>query len=561
MKKFFGLMLAMALLLMPALGVFASGQTGTGTTGTTTLIRTDDPNNFNAVGTWPAVKQKAAFTMLVDMDGAKVNRANDMVVVQDFEQKTNIQAQINNFPYATALERKNIMVATGDYPDVIAGWIVTGNDVMTWANEGLIIPLETLIEQYTVNIKTALSLTGVRQSMTLPDGHIYSPPYPYQEPLVTYSPWINRLWLEQLGLQMPTTTDELKQVLIAFRDRIPAVNGQKIIPFAAEPNNFSVGELAGWFGVNASRRGANAGGFAIINGQIQSTLTSNEYKAAIKFFADLYKEGLVDPELFTQEVAMYTAKNNLKLYGVMYDYGPLAWKQQERPAGWTQGDIETDFDPMPVLKAPGVTNPVWRRNCYGITLFRNQFVITDKAKNPITILRWLDYVYSQDASPATDRGPLGVKWEKVGDRTYREIFKAIGQNGWTQADEDKYAWGNVFPPPLPRFHRNNPGLPENLRTEVLPPVGLRPGYDYQGVRDALYEPYLDERIPDLWLSQDVAKRRADIQTAISSYVDQKEAEWVSGQANIDAEWDAYIAQLNRLGLQELTAIIRNAAKL
>ena len=59
MKKFFGLMLAMALLLMPALGVFASGQAGTGG-GTTTLIRTDDPNNFNPVGTWPAVKQKAA---------------------------------------------------------------------------------------------------------------------------------------------------------------------------------------------------------------------------------------------------------------------------------------------------------------------------------------------------------------------------------------------------------------------------------------------------------------------------------------------------------------------
>ncbi|MDR2417712.1 MAG: hypothetical protein LBD79_01495, partial [Treponema sp.] len=153
MKKFFGLMLAMALLLMPALGVFASGQTGTGTTGTSTLIRTDDPNNFNAVGTWPAVKQKAAFSMIVDLDGSNINNANDMIIVQEFEQKTNIQAQMNNFPYATGLERKNIMIATGDYPDVIAGWLVSANDVMTWANEGIIIPLEDLIDQYTVNIK------------------------------------------------------------------------------------------------------------------------------------------------------------------------------------------------------------------------------------------------------------------------------------------------------------------------------------------------------------------------------------------------------------------------
>jgi putative aldouronate transport system substrate-binding protein len=552
-------LLAATLLLMPALGLFANGQTAT--TGTTTLSRTDDPNNFNAVGTWPAVKQKSAFTMLIDVDGSKISNANDMVTVQDFEQKTNIQAQISNFPYATATERKNIMIATDDYPDVLAGWIVTGNEVMTWANEGLIIPLEKLIDQYTVNIKAALNLPGVRQSMTLPDGHIYSPPYPIGEPLVTYNPWINRVWLQQLGLKTPTTTEELKQVLIAFRDRIPAVNGQKIIPFTAEPDNFSVGDITGWFGVNAARRGANAGGFAIINGQIQSTIIKDEYKNAIKYFADLYKEGLVDPELFTQEKAMYTAKSNLKLYGVMFDYGPVAWLPQERPAGWVQGMIDSDYDPLPVLKGPGVTKPVWRRNGYGVTLFRNQFVITDKAKNPITILRWLDYIYSEQASPETDRGPIGTRFEKIGERTYREIDKKVGVNGWTQEMDDKSAWGNVFPAPMPKFHRNNPSLPDNLRTVILPPVGLDPGYDYHAIKDKLYEPYLDERIPDLWLSPDVARRVTDIQTAINNYVDQKEAEWVSGQANVDAEWSAYLTQLDRLGLQELLTIKRNAAKL
>jgi putative aldouronate transport system substrate-binding protein len=397
--------------------------------------------------------------------------------------------------------------------------------------------------------------------MTLPDGHIYSPPYPIGEPLVTYNPWITRVWLQQLGLKTPTTTEELKQVLIAFRDRIPAVNGQKIIPLTAEPDNFSIGDFAGWFGINASRRGSNAGGFAIINGQIQSTLGSEQYKNAIKYFADLYTEGLIDPELFTQEKAMYTAKGNLKLYGVMYDYGPVAWAAAERPANWVQGMIDSDYDPLPVLKAPGVTTPVWRRNGYGVTLFRNQFVITDKAKNPITILRWLDYVYSEQAALETDRGPVGIKFEKIGDRTYREIDRRVGVNGWTQEQDDKYSWGNVFPPPLPKFHRNNTGIPQNQRTEILPPVGLNPGYDYHAIKDKLYEPYLDERIPDLWLSADVAKRVADIQTAISSYVDQKEAEWVSGQANVDAEWSAYLTQLDRLGLQELLTLKRAAAKL
>jgi hypothetical protein len=41
---------------------------------------------------------------------------------------------------------------------------------------------------------------------------------------------------------------------------------------------------------------------------------------------------------------------------------------------------------------------------------------------------------------------------------------------------------------------------------------------------------------------------------------QKQAEWVSGQADIDREWDTYVAQLNRLGLPELLQLKRGAVR-
>jgi putative aldouronate transport system substrate-binding protein len=68
-------------------------------------------------------------------------------------------------------------------------------------------------------------------------------------------------------------------------------------------------------------------------------------------------------------------------------------------------------------------------------------------------------------------------------------------------------------------------------------------------------------MPQLWMTEANAKRAADIQTAVSDYVRQKQAEWVTGQADIDREWDAYLAQLNRLGLPELLTLKRSAAKL
>jgi putative aldouronate transport system substrate-binding protein len=459
------------------------------------------------------------------------------------------------FPYATAVERKNILMATGDYPDVIGGWILSDNDVMTMAREGTIIPLEGLIDQYAPNIKKALDIPGVRQNMTQPDGHIYSPPYPIEEPLVTFNPWINQAWLDQLGLKMPATTEEFKQVLIAFRDRIPNVNGQKIIPFSGDPNNLGLGTLAGWFGVNAANAGVNAGYFSIINGQVENAATRPEYKEFIKYFADLYKEGLIDPELFTQDNATWKAKGKLGLYGVSFAYGSGDFAPELRTPNTTPWLLNTTFSPLPVLKGPNVSKPVYRRNGFGVTLFRTQMVITDKAKDPIAIIRWLDHVYDEQVSLETGRGPIGLKFEKVSDHVYREINRIVGQDGWTQADSDKYDWGKIWAQSAPKFQR------VKAEVQVLPPAGRDADFDELTPRDKLYEPYLEEKpMPQLWLSAADATRTADLQTAITDYVKQKQAQWISGQANVDAEWDAYIAQLNRLGLQELLTIKRNAIK-
>jgi putative aldouronate transport system substrate-binding protein len=117
-------------------------------------------------------------------------------------------------------------------------------------------------------------------------------------------------------------------------------------------------------------------------------------------------------------------------------------------------------------------------------------------------------------------------------------------------------WGGYSVPQLPKFRRPAPEWQEQRRP------GWENEYRELDVRDALYKPYLEKTVmPQLWLTEANAKRAADIQTAVSEYVKQKQAEWVSGQANIDAEWDAYITQLNRLGLQELLALKRGAAKL
>jgi putative aldouronate transport system substrate-binding protein len=493
------------------------------------------------------------FTLLVDADRAY---ADDFYVLYDvIAKEIGVQVQIMNYPYQAAVEQKNILLNTGNYPDAMGGWIVVDNDIMTLSADGTIIPLENYIAN-TTNMKEALAQPGVRQSMTLPDGHIYSPPYIVGEPLVSFSPWINQAWLDQLGLKLPTTTDEFRQVLIAFRDRIPAVNGQKVIPFSGSPNNLHLGTLAGWFGVNASGAGNNAGYFAVINGQIESTIIRREYRDFLKWFAGLYKEGLVDQELFTQNEDTWKAKGKQGLYGVSIAYGAGDFHTEIEPALKASDPSKNwgGYTPLPVLKAPSVANPVFRNNNNGITLFRTQFVITDKAASKAQrIIDWVDRVYDPIHSTECDAGPLGRTWNLTNLVDGVQYWQGVDTTSWSEEDRQRNGWGGYSVPSLPKFRRST--------WKEQPKPGWENEYKELDIRDALYKPFLEATpMPALWLSEANAKRAADLQTAITDYVKQKQAEWVSGQADIDREWDAYIAQLNRLGLQELLQLKRGAVK-
>jgi putative aldouronate transport system substrate-binding protein len=493
------------------------------------------------------------FTLLVDTDRAYEDGFYGLYDVIATE--IGVQVQVMNYPYQAAVEQKNILLNTGNYPDAMGGWLLGDNDIMTLSADGTIIPLEGYIAN-TTNVKEALEQPGVRQSMTLPDGHIYSPPYIVGEPLVSFSPWINQVWLDQLGLKMPTTTEEFRQTLIAFRDKIPAVGGQKIIPFSGDPNNLHLGTLAGWFGLNASGAGNNAGYFAVVNGQVESTIIRPEYREFIKYFAGLYKEGLVDPELFTQNVDTWKAKGKQGLYGVSIAYGAGDFLPEIEPA-LKETDPSKNWQgwaPMSVLRAPGVTNPVFRNNNNGITLFRTQFAITDKATAKAQkILDWLDRVYDPIHSTECDMGPLGKTWNMLSLVDGIQYYQGIDTSSWTQDERDRNGWGGYSVPSLPKYRRAS--------WKDQPRPGWENEYKELDIRDALYKPFLEATpMPALWLSDADAKRAADLQTAITDYVKQKQAEWVSGQADIDREWDTYVTQLNRLGLQELLQLKRSAVK-
>lgn len=508
------------------------------------LAEFDEKLNLTGLPIWSG-DTPAEFTLMIDdsYDGERV-------IYDILEKQTNVHVKLNLAPYQVQLEKLSVALSTGDYDQVIAGWLLGAKDVidMGMNGDGTFWALEDYIAKYAPNIEAVLNLPGVRESMTLPDGHIYTVPYVVGEPECTFKVYINQVWLENLKLEMPTTPEELKKVLIAFKEQDANGNGDPTdeIPFGGDTNNLNLGMCAGWFGIEAVDNNGYPF-FAKKDGKLFFSANKPEFKQFIEFFADLYKEGLIDPEMFTQDLETWKAKGNKDLYGVCIGYGPGDWyTNYEKGTPEYEKYGENAFTCLPVLK--GCDKPLFHRNSNGVTLFRTQLAITDKADEQtlVLILRWLDNLYVEENSVQATNGPMGIKFNKIGDHLYKNIYHKVGEDGWTQEDEDKYGWALCFTQSMPR----NPG-----DAVILPYDQDEPEVSFMDMCDDAYRPYLTEMFKATWGSDESkAERKATLVTDIKDYVKSKIAQWVSGEADVNAEWDAYCTQLETYGLTELTEI-------
>lgn len=180
------------------------------------------------------LEEKVTLRFMTQSSALAPTDPNEKLIYQRLEEQTGVQIDWKNYTKDQFVEKRNLALASGELPDAILDAAFSDYDLLKYAKDGTIIPVEDLIDQYMPNFKKVLEEAPEYKSMiTAPDGHIYS--FPWIEELgsgksriqvVDCLPWINVEWLNNLGLKMPTTTEELKEVLIAFKTQDPNGNGE-----------------------------------------------------------------------------------------------------------------------------------------------------------------------------------------------------------------------------------------------------------------------------------------------------------------------------------------------
>lgn len=455
----------------------------------------------------------------------------------------------------SATEKLAMMLTSDELPDIIWNGL-TKEMLVQYMDQDVFLPVEDLIENHMPNLKRILDENPqYKASLVAPDGHIYG--FPYIEemdglvltpgPMLIYKPW-----LDQLGLEMPTTIDEFHDVLRAFK-AAGDLNGNGIddeIPYAlcfdsgetfGSCNTFHM--LTGCFGQADSARGAQDDHLSPINGVVTYTAIDEAYRETCKFYHELWTEGLLDPDSFSPEVSAGNPLYYDKLKGTEPILGVCSV--------WTRSDVISDealregYVALPRLEGPGgkmgfVLNFSEMQNLCST-------VITADCPYPELVARWIDDCYDLYNSLFLNWGPLDYRYTWANEEH-------------TMVDQIDY-----IPPEYsvwPEYRVNITPLagPCALMTEIYSKM-LNTG-TIDAVNAYLADQIINgkrewqaemEAMPQGFLSAEEQVRAAQLQPQLENIVNQYTMSWIL-DGGADEQWDEYIAALKTAGLDEFVAI-------
>lgn len=460
---------------------------------------------------------------------------------QTLEKETNVIIDWNMSTTDGWSEKKSLLFAGNELPDAFYGQnILTDTDIIKYGSQGILIPLNDLIDQYAPNLKKVLDDNPeYRKQITAPDGNIYALPAINELNPTTYDKlFINKTWLDQLGLEVPTTTAEFEAVLQAFKDNDMNGNGDNTdeIPFTFRYSSLDqynrqqgIQSMFGTFG-----QLDDIYHFIVNDGEVVYTPTTEPYRDAIAWFSSLYQKGLIDKEVFTHDANVYASKiqDPGKIVGVF-----MGWSRSA-----TAGANKDDYVPMaPLINPEG--EQIWRTVDANI-MSRGAFAITSQAQHPEVLMRWIDQSYDPLTSLEIGQGLLGRALEETEDGMYRQMDPPEGMLLDTMIHD--YSPGNsgvfaITQPMIDKFELN-----ENLqeRKEL----------------DEFYAPYnvpLDDMYPNVFFTEDEIEEIGVLQTDIDAYVLQKYAQWIV-EGGVEEEWDSFQEQLDRMNVERYIELYQAA---
>ena len=506
--------------------------------------------------TFPLEKTES-FTALTNYPVGTESDPNNRTIFKRLEEATNVHVewrtiQSDQWGDKITLEMSNAKTL----PELVFNAGFSDTDLQKYAKQGAIIALEDYIDSCMPNLQKVFEQAPEYRVMcTDENGHIWALPWIEQlgyektaiQTVGSSMPFINKGWLDFLGLEVPTTVDDFEAALIAFRDNADKLAAEFGIEGSIIPMSFIMNDQDPYLLINGFGEGVgdvDIGRHIAVNSdkQVICSATLEGFKKGTEWMHKLYEEGLIDPEAFTQEWSTYVAKGKSGRYGVCFSWDVANIAQV------SMDDLIAgkSWVPLPALTAD-VRNITPQNGSYTSGFDRGRCVVTALCKNPELVCSWLDLMYDPMQSPQNNWGTYGeddefdifemstndagepmLKHTWLGDASPVEVREAESVNG-PLAILDSYYGKYVT-------------LPDDA------------AYRLNWIKD-IYTPDMNTEYvyPNVFMNADDNKECSNLSADLTKRINTAKSDWVMNGFT-DADWDAFQNDLKAYGLDKYLEI-------
>lgn len=485
------------------------------------------PNNDGKLTYWAELNGNAASIK---------SSFNEVPFFQEWQRRTGVNLQFIRPPANQAKEAINVLLTSGELPDMIEyEWSNYPGGPEKAIKDGYILRLNDVIDQYAPHLKQYLTEhPDIDMQIRTANGSYYAFPFIQgDDKLRTYQgPIIRKDWLDELGLDVPTTIDEWHTVLQAFKDKQGA---EAPLTFLGVPNPLFGIEGGGFIGAFGIKKG-----FYVEDGQIKFGAQEPEYKAFLSLFREWYAEGLIDKNLAavdseTQDTNMTTGRSGAGIWNagagigtwlpILQEIDPQAKLVPAPYPVMNQGDRPKFGQLAPAIGSSGVA-------------------ISSNSHHVEEAARMLDYGYGPEGHLLFNFGIEGVSFEmKDGYPTYTETILK-NPDKWSPAQAlAMYTRASYFGPFVQdtRYMEQYYTLPEQKEAVQL----------WSSTDAVLHQ------VPTLPKTEKESTEMSVIMQEVNKVVDEMSLKIIFGIEPVDA-FDTYVEQLKSLQIDRAIEIQQQA---
>lgn len=444
----------------------------------------------------------------------------DLDAIQHLQEITGVTIDYTEIDFWTAQEKMNVAIASGDYAALISDLTYTGGATGA-LEDGVIVDLTDRLPDFSPNYQYMIDSNPDVASIFRNDGKVLCYHSPYDNFVQNQGLVIRQDWLDEQGLELPTTYDQMFEVLKVFRD---AYNTSTAMYFNSDCkiNGLTVGYDVATFAAGGTETSLP---FYVVDGKVHCSLIEDGYRDYLKEMNKWYNEGLFDKDFGS----------------IAYD--PMGGALAELQANGTVGLWCTSGEGIGNITQPVSCVPNLTLEEGGIDHITSTSLITDSSDTYVTAccgdvetaMQFLDYLYSEDGILFYNYGFEGEDY-------------TIDENGTPQFTDAVIH--NQYGVDVPNYLRIR--RPYTLCSSMMLLYGT-----------AEFNTDLKNQAWDVWTSNmdgthclpsNVSLNAEETQTAsyyvadIITYASQMVPQFIAGDASLE-DWDSFVAKLKDMNIE------------